>query len=302
MWLSWQQALWLAATCAIIHAAFGRIVTRFEQGRWRRSTSAVSAVAGEAGLVALLYGIWQYVFSKTVTRTAGALDHAQWIYEFEQTVRLPSEVTVQRWSMHSSRLIETLNTYYAYVHIPALGLMLAWVFFAHRDHYAPIRNTLALSTASCLILQAIPVAPPRFLPGLGFVDTGLLYGQSVYGEGGSGISNQLAAMPSVHVLWATLVAGAVIWVATSPWRWIVLIHPVVTVWAVVATANHWWADGIVSLGIVLMSTAIVAGINRVLGKYAPGSDHHEGDRTPMSTPADPLIVGPDGRAVQLSKV
>ncbi len=54
------------------------------------------------------------------------------------------------------------------------------------------------------------MAPPRFLPDLGFVDAGLMYHLSVYGAGGSGISNQLAAMPSLHVGWAVLVGVAAV--------------------------------------------------------------------------------------------
>jgi hypothetical protein len=145
---------------------------------------------------------------------------------------------------------EALNRYYAYVHVPALGIMIIWLFFRHREHYPRVRNVLALATGACLAIQSIPVAPPRFLPDLGFVDTALLYNQSVYGAGGSGLSNQLAAMPSVHVAWSVLVATAVVLTSTSRWRWAVIAHPVVTIWAVVATGNHWWLDGIVAIALL----------------------------------------------------
>ena len=56
-------------------------------------------------------------------------------------------------------------------------------------------------------------------------------------------------MPSVHVAWSVLVAWAVITRARSRWRWLILLHPLVTVFVVVATGNHYWADGIVAVAI-----------------------------------------------------
>ena len=148
---------------------------------------------------------------------------------------------------------------------------------------------LALTIAGCLAIQTIPVAPPRFLPELGFVDAGLLYHLSVYGAGGSGISNELAAMPSLHVGWAVLVGIAAVAVGTSRWRWLVLAHPVLTVIAVVATANHWWLDGVVAVMVMgaayLVVRLIEAAWSRVrtawLGAATPA---------PADEPTHPLPV------------
>jgi hypothetical protein len=91
---------------------------------------------------------------------------------------------------------------------------------------------------------------------LGFVDTALHYGQSVYGAAGSGFADQLSAMPSVHVGWAVLEAVFVIPISTSKWRWLVLVHTTLTILIVTVTANHWWLDGIVAC--VLLAMAIGA--------------------------------------------
>ena len=65
-----------------------------------------------------------------------------------------------------------------------------------------MRTVLAWTTLCCLLIQLIPVAPPRMIPGIGIVDTGLRYNQSVYSHGLP--IDQLSAMPSVHVAWAVL--------------------------------------------------------------------------------------------------
>ena len=254
MWLPWQDA---AIAAVVLVAAL--LATRTWAGR---AADASRATAREVSVVLVLYAIWQCVHGLAVTHTAGAQRHATWVWHVEQRLHLPSELAVQRQALHHRLVVEFLNAYYAIVHVPALGILLVWLFFRHRDRYPPVRNVLAVLTGACLVIQTIPVAPPRFRPDLGFVDTGLLYRQSVYGTGGSGISNQLAAMPSVHVAWALLVAVAVVGISRSRWRWLVLAHPVLTVWAVVATGNHWWLDGIVSAALLLAAMAgqaLVAG-------------------------------------------
>ena len=122
-------------------------------------------------------------------------------------------------------LVQAANVYYAVVHVPALIAMLIWLFVRHRDRYPAVRNTLALLTGACLLVQLVPVMPPRLMSSLGFVDTGHLYGQSVYTALGRGASDQLSAMPSLHVGWALLVGIVVVVASTSRWRWLVLAHP-----------------------------------------------------------------------------
>ena len=65
-------------------------------------------------------------------------------------------------------------------------IFLVWLFLRHRDRFRWTRNILVLLTGSCLLIQMVPVAPPRMLTDQGFVDSALLYGQSVYGPFGSG--------------------------------------------------------------------------------------------------------------------
>lgn len=258
MWLPWDIAAMLAAAGVVLLTATAR------RARAARRGGGWWAVGREVTIVLALYALWQWVHELAVTETAGAQRHATWVVHFERALRMPSELALQRWALPHPDLMRFLNGYYAIVHVPAMGALLLWAFFVHRDRYPWVRNTLALTTAGCLVLQTVPVAPPRFRPDLGFVDTGLLFGQSVYGRGGSGVSNQLAAMPSVHVAWAVLVGLGAVVLGRSRWRWLVLAHPVLTVVSVVATANHWWLDGIVSIVILGLAVGLQAAV-AVLG-------------------------------------
>jgi hypothetical protein len=116
---------------------------------------------------------------------------------------------------------------------------------------------VGLTGLALIVHVLVPLAPPRMLPDLGFIDLAAKYGQSVYGayEVGS-LSNQFAAMPSLHVGWALLLPIPVILATRSRWSWLFLAHPIITIAVVVGTANHFWLDGIVAAALLLVSMAI----------------------------------------------
>jgi hypothetical protein len=204
----------------------------------------------EAGVVVGLYALWQLAGNLARGGYHQAIGHGQWIWHTERTLRLPSEADVQRLLLPHPLLSEIANLYYATMHFGLLIAMLIWLFARHRDGYPGVRNAMAASTAICLLVSFIPVAPPRMLPGDGIVDLAARYGESVYAAVGSTAgADQLSAMPSVHVAWSIIVAWAVITRSTSRWRWLILLHPLVTVFVVVGTGNHYWADAIVAAAI-----------------------------------------------------
>jgi len=256
VWLSWD---WAAVLAGCLGAA-GWAAKRSGNGRWL----AAAAFATEASLVAGLYAVWQLIGTYATTNVNGASQNGFWVWHFERRVHLPSELSLQRLALKAGWLIQLCNGFYAVIHVPALGVFLVWLYFRHRDRYPHYRNTLAVLTFACFLIQLIPVAPPRLLPGVGFVDTGLLYHQSVYGAVGTGVSDQVSAMPSLHIAWACLIAVAVIQVSTSRRRWLVVLHPVATMLVVVVTANHYWLDGIVAACLLGLASLAVSGVELLL--------------------------------------
>jgi hypothetical protein len=232
--LSWPQAAVLAAVLAA--AALVLIRTR------RPRLVATGRFTGEAALLVGLFGLWQYAGSFAFLPSSGALPRAQWLWHAERWLHLPSETALQRVFLPHPLIIQFGNLYYAVLHFPVLLGTLAWLFIRHRDNYRRVRTTVVLFTASALIIQFVPVAPPRLLAGSGLVDTAVLYGQSVYGIAGG--FDEFSAMPSVHVGWAIIVAIAVVTAARSRWRWLAVLYPVLTTLVVVITANHFWLDGV----------------------------------------------------------
>jgi hypothetical protein len=158
---------------------------------------------------------------------------------------------MQHWALGGEPVTRLCNLYYFGAHFPATAAMLAWLFIFKRSAYPRVRLELMLLTACGLVLQALfPLTPPR-LADLGLVDTMRAVGPSTYPDGDQGIANQHAAMPSLHIGWAILVAIVVTRVATTKWRWLVWIHPTLTTFVVIVTANHYWLDGIVATALLL---------------------------------------------------
>ncbi len=246
--LSWPEA---AVTAGVLAGA----AMAARRGR-SRGLAAAAGFAREAAVLLGLFALWQLAGSYVLLGPAGAIGRARWIWHAERAVHLPSEALVQRAFLGHPLVVQAFNLYYAGLHFAVVIACLAWVFIWHRGQYPPVRTALVLFTAASLLVQFIPVAPPRMLPGDGMVDTAVRYGQSVYGSVAGFNADQLSAMPSVHVGWSLLVALVVIGVSRSRWRWAALAYPALTLLAVVATANHFWLDGIAAAVLLALTLAV----------------------------------------------
>jgi PAP2 superfamily len=277
-WPTWDQAAVVAALCAVATI----VLRRTRPTRLR--TFAISATE-ELTLMAALYSVWRLARVLPLAQPAGAINRARQIDRLQHTLHMPTELSLQHFVLHHSWLARSVNAYYAVAHVPALIAFLVWLFVRHRDQYSRWRNALAILTAFCVVIRFIRVAPPRFLPDLGYIDLATRYGLSVYGPVGTGVSDQFAAMPSIHVGWAALVSFGIIAVTTSRWRWLFLSHLVLTMLVVSATGNHWWLDGIVAIILLLIAFAIDDGARRF-------ATSRRGRSIPLR--ADRLAVGAEG--------
>jgi hypothetical protein len=192
-----------------------------------------------------LYRLGRLLANGDVTH---AFANATRVWRWERAARLPAEARVQALILHREVVLKAVNTFYARVHFPAMIVFLLWMFYRHPAHYVWMRRVLTVLTGAALVLHlAFPLAPPRMVPAFGMVDTGRLVGPTPYGKVEThGLANQFAAMPSLHVGWAMVIAIGLIAVGRSRWRWLWLAHPAATLFVVVATANHYWLDAIVA--------------------------------------------------------
>jgi hypothetical protein len=260
-WMPWRYALWMAAIAAILWL----ILRRFPR------TKTASWMCRETSLIMVLYAMWQYAGPFDFGDFSKADQAGLWLAELQQTLYFPSEAWIQAPVLDHEWLMKLVDTYYSALHIPVFVITLIWVILFHRRDWNFVRTTTAILTGACLVIQFIPVAPPRLLPSLGIVDTAQLTGLSVY-QAIPG-ANQYAAMPSVHCAWSAAVAFFIIVVARSPWRWLAVLYPLATLWVVVVTGNHFIIDGVVAY--ILLAAA--AGIACIFPSQRPVRwSHNEG--------------------------
>lgn len=275
MW-TYSPDLSTAAVAAVSIGAAGAATRRSSRPR----LASVGAVGREVGLLLGLYVVWILLGRISVMGTIRAVARGRSVWDAERALHLPSERSLQDVLLPHHAVVRGLNLYYAFLHTPTLLVAMAWLFFRHRDAYPRVRNTVVLLTLVCLAIQLVPVAPPRLVPDLHLVDTAQRFGQSVYTRSQAGDADQLSAMPSVHVGWAVLVALAALTASRSRWRLLTLVHPLVMVTAVTATANHYWLDGIVAVALL---APLWLGLGR-LSRRRPGPGGSPDARSATATP------------------
>ncbi len=248
-WPTWQHSAALGVVCVLA-------VVALRTRRPTRGSELVLPFARELAVLCGLYTLWRVAKKLPLAQSDRAVERAWEIVEFQETLGLPSEMVVQRWILAWEPLAWLSSAYYAGVHVPAMIAFLIWAFTFHRPGYGTWRNRLALLTGASLLIRFVHVAPPRFLPELGFIDVAAAQGMDVYGPVGTGVSGQFVAMPSLHVAWAAVVAFGAVGLSSSPWRWLVFAHLPVTAFVVSATGHHWWLDGVVAVALLVPAVVL----------------------------------------------
>jgi hypothetical protein len=255
-----------AVIVALIMFTTFAVARQFSSRKWTRFVAAASF---EVGFVCALFALWQIANRLTRGHTTDGLDRGRALWHFERAIHLPSELAVQNLIIGHPTIVRAANYYYDTMHLTMMVIFLIWLWLRHRDRYPFFRNMIVVFTGLSLLVQMIAVAPPRLIGGTGLVDTAALYGQSVYAVIGSNIADQYAAMPSIHVGWAVLISYAVVTVSPSRWRWLAVLHGFVTIFVVVATANHYWLDGIAACALLVLAWFAAVAVERVRGRRGP---------------------------------
>lgn len=272
-WPTWEQSAIAAAISGLIVLG----IRKFRPGRG----GFVEPLAVEFALISALYAIWRVARKLPLAHNDGAIERARQIVSIQEALFFPTELSLQHFVLRYDWLGWFTTLYYATMHVPSLIAFLIWLFARHRDHFAHWRNGLVLLTAGSLFIRFIRVAPPRFLVDLGYTDLSEKFGPSIYGPVGTGVSDQFAAMPSIHVGWAAVVSFGIVAASTSKWRWVFALHVIITMLAVSATGNHWWLDGIVAIALLIAGLAIDSKVRSWFGAQrvdttAPASDVSQG--------------------------
>ncbi|WSE10846.1 phosphatase PAP2 family protein [Streptomyces sp. NBC_01445] len=191
---------------------------------------------------------------------ATAEAHGTQVHSLEKFLHIDIEHWVNHAVVQVPWLKSFFNFYYESFHFIVPLTVLAILYVRRPAQYRWARSALGFATVLALIgFWFYPLAPPRLMPALGFIDT--LHGVQDFSKPDYGtltaLTNQYAAMPSLHFGWS-LWCGLVIVVFARRWwiKAIGLVHPLCTISAIIATGNHWVLDAVggatvVGLGFLL---------------------------------------------------
>ncbi|MGN5378832.1 phosphatase PAP2 family protein [Streptomyces lasalocidi] len=230
----------------------------------------------ELPLILLVYGC--YSAGRLLVRgdVASAVDHGLAILRIENTLHINAENPLNRLFTREPWLGVPADFWYASLHYLITPAILIWLFRARSEHYRRARTWLMTSTFIGLIgFTLLPTCPPRLLAaGHGFVDTMAHY--SSYGwwggdasapRGLGGMTNQYAAMPSLHVGWA-LWCGVMLWrhSGTRAAKILGVAYPLGTALVVMGTANHYLLDAVAGVAVMGVGHLLAPRVMRVLDR------------------------------------
>ncbi|WP_340378821.1 phosphatase PAP2 family protein [Streptomyces sp. SS7] len=199
-----------------------------------------------------------------------AVDHGLAILRVEKFLHLNAEHPLNRLFTGEAWLGVPADFWYASLHYLVTPAILVWLFRSRSLRYRAARTWLMTSTFIGLIgFTLLPTCPPRLLSAEhGFVDTMAQYsswgwwgGEASAPRGLGGMTNQYAAMPSLHVGWS-LWCGVMLWRhgRTRTARTAAVLYPLLTTIVVMGTANHYFLDAVAGaavMGVGLLLTPLV---------------------------------------------
>ena len=235
-----------------------------ERGKLRFSTEVLYCLG--------FYGLYWAVRNRQGSHRGSknqAYTNALRVIRWEKPLALNFEHAAQKVFLGSKLFFQVLNTYYGSAHFIVTIVALIWCFSKRKDRYRRIRNALAVMTACALIGFAFfPLMPPRLLPSsYGYVDSLKVFGGPWSFDSGPAarVSNQYAAMPSLHFGWSSWCTYTLWpWASTAKsrfGRWLrrlfLVGYPLSTLFTIVVTANHYVLDA--AGGAVVFAVGIVVG-------------------------------------------
>jgi hypothetical protein len=229
--------------------ALGGVVTKGGRGSRRRSLPLALLIA------AWLIWLFDAINNLAPVRQRLAERNGEQILDLEQSLHLAPEYALNKWLASQRLLSQIVVFWYENVHIAVTLVVLGWLWWRRNDLLGIMQATLVLVNLSALaVFWCFPTAPPRMLSG-GYVDSvAAVHHLPVWQLGATALhSNQLCSMPSLHVAWATWCSISVFQMSKRRWlRVAALVYPLITSFAVMATANHYLADAAAGATITLV--------------------------------------------------
>ena len=217
-----------------------------------------------------VYQGYQVVRGLSEGKDALAFANAERIMDVERSLGLFFEPALQSLVLDFGWVIDGANWMYVNSHFIVTTVFLAWLYLFRNEHFYFVRNMFMVAMLLALTGYLLfPTAPPRLVPGEGFVDTIATF--TALDSDSNAVSllvNKYAAVPSMHIGFATMIAvPAIMLVRSHPAKVAWGLYPLLVLFVVVVTGNHFWLDAVAGVAVAAASAAIA---HRLLAPRRPG--------------------------------
>ena len=230
----------------------------------------------EVLLIGAIYGAYEFTRGVGDVDVPTAFANGREILHLEQIWHLDPERVLNTALAHATFVAVLASYFYSVMHYLVTPGVLIWMYRKHRTQYGPARTALAVSTVLGLVgFLLLPTAPPRMIPASGLQDTlaatqhwGWWAGEGSVPSGLGALTNQFAAMPSLHVGWSIWCGVLIAMYAERRWVKILGIsYPLATTIVVMATGNHYLLDAIA--GAIIMGAGALLAVALRHGEHKP---------------------------------
>jgi len=231
--------------------------------RLRLWLSTRHRLRSEAAAVLILYGFYELARGLVVSDAREADHHAREVVTLERWLHLFLEANVQHAARALPGLTSLLDSAYLTLHLAVTAGVLLWLHQRRPAAFAFVRTTLLLASALALVgFLAYPTAPPR-LAGIGIADT-VSNGHVDLNKGlVSSLYNPYAAVPSMHIGYALIVAASLLLYGRRPLvRALGALYPPFVLLVVVATGNHFFFDAAAGALVAVVAATAAAPLTR----------------------------------------
>ncbi|MCC3769729.1 bifunctional glycosyltransferase 87/phosphatase PAP2 family protein [Streptomyces sp. UNOC14_S4] len=252
---------------------------------WKRPLSRPNVFL-ELMLIRIGYWVYSFIRAGAPGERSVAEAHGRQILGMEEFLHIDVEHRFNHFVAGVQRIADAMDYYYGTFHFLVPVSLLGYLYWRRPGTYRWARTALSLATLMALIgFWAYPLAPPRLMPGRGFIDTA--NGPQDFSDPDFGalteLSNQYAAMPSLHIGWSLWCGVVIAVVGPRTWlRWLGMLYPLMTFSVIVGTANHYVLDAVGGALVVALGFAVqyvLSGPGRQTFGKVPGA---RGESDPLS--------------------
>jgi hypothetical protein len=232
-------------------------------------------LAREAAIMVGVYVVYSVIRNNAPNRVGVANSHAHDILALEKDLGLDIELGLNQFAAQHTAGITIANYLYATLFLPSAVFVLIWMWRRAPGQYVVQRSVLVVMTLMALASYwSFPATPPRLLPGGGYIDTVRVFetwGKSATATG-TGVSNEYAAMPSMHFGWALWCGIAFFSATVVLWQRVLAVaFPIVTLLVIVVTGNHFILDAVAGAAAYAIAYAAVR-VSRRVSLREPADD------------------------------